>query len=81
MSKITVYTNESVNVAISEGLQRRGVEALSSRDAGNLGLTDEEQLDFANERHMAIFTHDTDFLRISTTVLAPEDMINHIEFL
>ena len=114
MGKIRIYTDESVNVSISEGLKRRGVEAFSVRDAGNLGLTDEEQLIFANEERASIFTHDTDFLRIAamwidegrthhgviyshqksytigecirririiTTVLASEDMINHIEFL
>lgn len=43
MGKIRIYTDESVNVSISEDLKRRGVEAFSVRDAGNLGLTDEEQ--------------------------------------
>ncbi len=53
MSKIRIYTDESVNVSISEGLKRRGVEAFSVRDAGNLGLTDEEQLVFADKRDQA----------------------------
>jgi len=41
---------ESANVAIAEVLKRRGVDALSARDTANLGLTDEEQLVFANEK-------------------------------
>jgi predicted nuclease of predicted toxin-antitoxin system len=114
MGKIRIYTNESVDVAIAEGLKRRGVDAFSARDTENLGLTDEEQLVFAGSEKAAIFTHDTDFLRIAarwmeqgrshygiiychpksysigeclrklrvlTSVLTPEDMINHIEFL
>jgi len=65
MGKIRIYTNESVNVAIAEGLQRRGVEAFSARDAGHLGLTDEEQLTYADKEKAVIFTHDTDFLQIA----------------
>jgi hypothetical protein len=114
MGKIRIYTNESVDVAIAEGLKRRGVDAFSARDTGNLGLTDEEQLAYAGKEKAAIFTHDTDFLQIAarwmeegrthqgiiychpksypvgeclrklrvlTSVLTAEDMINHIEFL
>jgi hypothetical protein len=44
MGKITIYTNESDNATIAEGLRRRGLEAYSARDTGNLGLTDEGQL-------------------------------------
>jgi hypothetical protein len=35
------------------------------RETGNLGLTDEEQLVYACKQKAAIFTHDTDFLRIA----------------
>lgn len=114
MGKIRIYTDESVSVAIAEGLKRRGVDVFSARDTGNLGLTDEEQLTFASKEKATIFTHDTDFLqiaarwmeegrahrgiiychqksysigecvrklRILTTVVSSEDMIDHIEFL
>jgi hypothetical protein len=54
-----------VDVAIAQGLQRRGVEAFSARDRDKLGLTDEAQLIFAGEEKVTIFTHDTDFLRIA----------------
>jgi len=47
MGKIRIYTDESVDIAIAEGLKRRGVDAFSARDAGKLGLADEEQLIFA----------------------------------
>jgi len=65
MGKVRIYTNESVDVAIADGLKRRGVDAFSARDAGNLGLTDEEQLNYAREEKATIFTHDTDFLQIA----------------
>ena len=64
MGEIRIYTDESVDVAIAQGLQRRGVEAFSARDRDKLGLTDEEQLIFAGEEKSTIFTHDTDFHRI-----------------
>ena len=65
MGKISIYTDESVDIAITEGLKRRGVNACSARDTGNLGLTDEEQLIYAGKERAAVFTHDTDFLRIA----------------
>ena len=65
MGEIRIYTDESVDVAIAQGLQRRGVEAYSARDRDKLGLTDEEQLIFATQEKATIFTQDTDFLRIA----------------
>jgi len=65
MDRVRIYTNESVSVAIAEGLKRRGVEAFSARDTRNLGLTDEEQLIYATKEKVTIFTHDTDFLQIA----------------
>ena len=65
MGEIRIYTDESVDIAVAQGLHRRGVEAFSARDRKKLGLTDEEQLLFASQEKAAIFTHDTDFLRIA----------------
>ena len=59
---IRIYTDESVNVAIAEGLKRRGVTAWSAREVGNLGFTDREQLEYAIKERVVIFTHDDDFL-------------------
>jgi len=63
VAKIKIYTNESVPVAIAYGLKRRGIQAWSARDFGNLGLTDDEQLSYACQEQSIIFTHDVDFLR------------------
>jgi hypothetical protein len=49
MGEIRIYTDESVDVTIAQGLQRRGIEAFSARDRDKLGLTDEAQLIFAGE--------------------------------
>ena len=63
--RIKIYTNESVQVAIAEGLKRRGVDARSCRDVGNYALTDEQQLDYACKNGLVIFTHDDDFLKLN----------------
>lgn len=62
--KIRIYTNESVNVAITEGLKRHGIKSWSARDINNIGLTDEEQLKYAFSNKVVIFTHDDDFLKM-----------------
>lgn len=62
---LKIYTNESVPVAVVAGLQRRGVNATSARDSGNLGLTDQQQLNYAIHNQMVVFTHDTDFIRLA----------------
>lgn len=62
---VRIYTNESVHVGVAAGLKRRGVDAFSALDVGNLGLTDEAQLDYAVAEHASIFTHDADFLRLA----------------
>lgn len=70
--RIKIYADENVNIAIVEGLRRRGVEAWSAIDKGNLGLSDEEQLRYALEEKATIFTHDDDFLS-----MAAESGIEH----
>jgi uncharacterized protein DUF5615 len=65
VAEIGIYTDESVHVAIAAGLKRRGLDAWSARDASNLGLSDEEQLEYASQEHAIIFTHDSDFLALA----------------
>lgn len=64
MSKIKIYTNENVPIAIVKGLRRRGIEASSARDVGNLGMSDEEHLKWAMQNKYIIFTYDDDLVRI-----------------
>ena len=65
MDKIEIYTDESVNVVIAEGLNRRGIKAVTSRDAGNLSLSHEEQLNYVIRNNLVIVTHDVDFISLS----------------
>lgn len=64
LERIRIYTNESVSVAVAEGLRRRGIDAKSCRDVGNYGLTDRQQLDYACKNALVIFTHDDDFIKL-----------------
>jgi len=70
LQRIKIYTNESVPVAIAEGLKRRGIDAQSCQDVENYGLTDEQQLDYACKNEFVIFTHDDDFLKLSARYIA-----------
>lgn len=64
--RIKIYADENVNIAIVEGLRRRGVEAWSAIEKGKIGLSDEEQLRYASKEKAIIFTHDDDFLSMAT---------------
>ena len=61
---ISLYTDEHVPVAVVEGLRRRGIDVLSTQEAGMLGASDEQQLDLASSQGRVIFTQDDDFLRL-----------------
>lgn len=63
-----LYLDESVPIALAAVLCQHGVDCLTARDAGNLGIDDESQLSFATQQGRAILTHDTrDFLRLAAT--------------
>ena len=65
MAAIRIYTDENINPAIVEGLRRRGVDAWSAAGVGNLGISDEEQLEYATSKCAILFTHDTDLIPIA----------------
>ena len=56
--------DDHVPQAVSQGLQRRGVDVLTTQEAGLLSVSDEEHLKFAAESGRVIFTQDADFLRL-----------------
>lgn len=62
-----LYLDESVSVALAAVLLQHGVDCLTARDSGNLGVDDESQLLFATQQNRIILTHDTrDFLRLAS---------------
>ena len=61
---INFYTDEHVARAVVRGLRQRGVDVLTVLEAGLIGASDEEQLEYANAEGRVIFTQDDDFLRL-----------------
>ena len=51
--------------AVGQGLQLRGVDVTTSKDAELLGASDEKQLAFALRESRVLLTRDKDFLRLS----------------
>jgi hypothetical protein len=62
---IGFYLDEHVPHAVAEGLRRRGVDTLTSREAGMLGAVDARPLAFAQQNGRVFVTHDVDFLRLN----------------
>ena len=65
--KIKYYADEHVARAVVRGLRQRGVDVLTSPQAGMLGAADEEHLELATRQDRVIFTQDDDFLRLAST--------------
>lgn len=57
MGQISLYLDEHVQLALAEALQARGVDVLTTQEAGNVGLSDVEQLTFATENKQSLFSY------------------------
>jgi len=64
-ARIKYYTDEQVSKAVIRGLRNRGIDVLTTKEAGMMSADDISHLHFAAERGRVIFTHDTDFLRLN----------------
>ena len=63
-AKIKFYTDENVPNIIAKGLRLRGVDVLTTPEAGMRGVSDVEHLNYALREGRVIFTQDADFLRL-----------------
>jgi hypothetical protein len=63
---IKLYLDEHVDPDVATGLRNYGVEVLTTQEAHMLRATDPEQLSFAISQGCAIFSQDTDFLRMAS---------------
>jgi uncharacterized protein with PIN domain len=54
---IELYLDEDVDVLLADLLRPRGYDVVTVRDAGRLGLSDDEQLAFATKEGRAVLTH------------------------
>ncbi|MBA3599714.1 MAG: DUF5615 family PIN-like protein [Acidobacteria bacterium] len=46
---VKTYLDENISVVVAEILRSRGFEAVTTQEAGNKGLSDEQQLEFASD--------------------------------
>src|SRR5690606_24722177 len=63
-NRIRFYLDENVNHDVAEGLRHRQIDVLTTPQAGNMGLSDEEHLAFALAEQRVIVTQDSDFLKL-----------------
>ena len=66
MSRVRLYVDEDASeLAVIRGLRARGVDLLTTLEAGRLGASDPAQLDFATEQNRSIYTFNvSDFSRL-----------------
>jgi hypothetical protein len=62
---IRFHLDEHCPLALAEGLRRHGADVTTSAEANLLSAPDEGQLAFAVAGGRALFTHDSDFLRMN----------------
>jgi predicted nuclease of predicted toxin-antitoxin system len=63
---IELYVDEDVSVLIAELLRARGFVVRTTLEAGKLGCTDREQLEYAVNNKLALLTHNrADFERLA----------------
>jgi hypothetical protein len=68
---IDLYLDEDVDVLVAELLRARGFVVVTTREAGRLGTSDDEQLSYAISECKALLTHNrTDFERLATASFA-----------
>ncbi len=62
-----IYADENIERSIIEGLRRRKIEVVSTRELGYLSKSDEFHLKKASELKAVILTHDIDFVRMASS--------------
>jgi predicted nuclease of predicted toxin-antitoxin system len=63
--KIRLYLDEDVDVALASALRQRGIDVLTTQEAGKRQQTDDAQLEYAVQAGRVFFTHNRgDFARL-----------------
>lgn len=57
MAKISLYLDEHIQSALAEALQTRGVDVLTTQEAGNIGFNDDDQLVFSTKNKRCLFSY------------------------
>lgn len=65
MEKISFYLDEHIQTSLAEALRLRGVDVLTTQEAGNIAFSDYEQLNFARKKGRVLLSYNKkDFARI-----------------
>ena len=69
MPRARLYLDEDVYYGVAVGLRRRGVDVVTTVEAGKTGSSDEHQLEFANGEQRCLFTFNRgDFARLHSAI-------------
>ena len=50
MAKLSFYLDENIQTALADALKTRGIDVLTTHEAGNVGIEDIRQLAYATEK-------------------------------
>lgn len=64
MTEIRFYVDEHIARSVVAGLKRRGLDVVTTHEAGMRGASDEGQLAYATRWQRVMVTKDDDFLRL-----------------
>jgi predicted nuclease of predicted toxin-antitoxin system len=68
--KVRLYLDEDVDLALASALRQRGIDVLTTQEAGNREQADAIQLDYAIQAGRTFFTHNRgDFVRLHRQLL------------
>lgn len=68
---IRYHLDEHIDFAVAQGLRRRGIDVITTADAGLLGANDPDHIAFAVANGRVIVTNDSDFLRLQDKAECP----------
>jgi hypothetical protein len=57
LARISLYLDEHIQLGLAEALRARGVDILTTQEAGNIGLGDLAQLLFSTQRKRSLFSY------------------------
>jgi predicted nuclease of predicted toxin-antitoxin system len=57
MAKVSFYFDENIQAALADALKTRGIDVLTTKQAGNVGVEDFRQLAYATEKGRTILTY------------------------
>ena len=60
---IELYLDEDINISLAARLRGHGYDVMTTPEVGNLGNSDEEQLEYATHNHRVILTHNRKHFR------------------